>query len=159
MSDNTMNTELNEFETKLRILQDILQKKKFALECILGICENIEVILTGDAEMGRDFLQGMAEEKQALINQVLEADLVFQRIFDGISTRFNLQAPNYAEHINALQADIRQVLELDVAIRAKEDRTRDKKLGNAAANLKKQSAQNQATRNYIIDKYKNNPKS
>ena len=148
----------NELDTKLRILQDILAKKKFALECIFGICENIEGILLSPDGQGKEFLPQMGKEKQLLIEQVLEADEVFQKLFDGISADFETNAPSHKDKIAGLQNSIKEVLELDIKIRAKEVQTKEQMLAGAAINLKKQAAANPAGKNYILEQYKNNTK-
>jgi len=157
---SALNINPNELGTKLSILLDVLNKKKFALACILGICENLEEIFLSELGQGSEFLPEMGQEKQNLIEQVLEMDDVFQNVFDGIVADFQANHANHKEKVTALQEAINEVLELDIKIRAKETHLRERMLQGSAANLKKQASvtATHTNKSYILEQYKNSSK-
>jgi hypothetical protein len=156
-------TEQEKFEAKLGILGDILLKKKEALLAVLGICENQELLYSSpNTPERRDFLIGLAKEKQLQIDGVLACDDMFQGVFDSISDYFQANGAEYAERVRSLQGSINEVLELDVKIRAQEEKTKaaaQAAWGTLAGKLGKESSQKEATpanTSYILDQYRNN---
>jgi len=162
-------SEQEKFEAKLGILGDILVKKKDALLLILGICENQELLYNSpNTPERRDFLIGLGKEKQGQIDVVLACDDMFQGIFEGISDFFNAKGKEYAPRVKALQADINEVLELDVKIRAQEEKTKAaaQTAWGALAALSPLTSSgplspankeiSPAKTNYILESYRNN---
>ncbi|MCL2235459.1 MAG: hypothetical protein FWB98_03335 [Defluviitaleaceae bacterium] len=146
-----------EFETKLAILADILEKKRSALENLLNICENQESLYSSTtAHDRREFVLEMGKEKQAHIDQVLHCDEAFQAIFEPLSPTFPEQGKHYPEQVKALQDSINTILELDVKIRAQEERT--KIAAQAVWNKEGRSTTEPtlAHRNYILSQYQEN---
>ncbi|MCL2375763.1 MAG: hypothetical protein FWC76_00065 [Defluviitaleaceae bacterium] len=121
-----MNYSLNEkerFETKLTLLQDILDKKHGALVAVLNISENQETLyLSTSSDERNAFLLEMSKEKQKQIDDVLACDEVFQSIFDSIADEFEEESAKHEEKIRHLQFSINEVLDLDMKIRAQEER-------------------------------------
>ena len=154
MNHNLNLSQHETFETKLALLQEVLDKKRAALTIVLNISENQETLyLSPPSDERREFLMEMGKEKQAQIDEVLICDEVFQRIFDSIADEFKENSETYAEKIRQLQFSINEVLELDVKIRAQEEK------GKAAANksFSRQSAQaniNPANTSYILEQYR-----
>jgi len=153
-----MNDNLNQnetFETKLALLQEILNKKQVALFSILNISENQETLyLSPPSEERREFLLEMGKEKQKQIDDVLACDEVFQRIFDSIAEEFTEKKDEYTEKIRRLQFSINEVLELDVKIRAQEEKGKAIVSENFAKKPAVQSDINPANTSYILSKYK-----
>jgi len=154
----------DEFEIKLSLLLEILDKKQAALNDVLNISENQETLyLSPPSEERREFLVEMGREKQKQIDEVLACDEVFQRLFDSIADEFMEKRDQHKEKVRLLQTRINDVLELDVKIRAQEEK--GKTLVNASFGQKPAGQQdiNPANTNYIISKYKeasrNNPNS
>ena len=152
-----MNHNLNHhetFETKLALLQDVLNKKHAALTNILNISENQETLyLSPPSEERREFLIEMGKEKQTQIDEVLICDEVFQSVFDGIADDFKENSEVYAEQIRRLQLNINEVLELDVKIRAQEEKS--KKAANTSFGKQNEKTNiNPANTNYILEQYK-----
>jgi hypothetical protein len=161
---NELLSEQERFEAKLGILGDILTKKRDALLAILGICENQELLYNSpNTPERRDFLIGLGKEKQLQIDQVLACDDMFQGIFEGISDYFQKKGPEYAERVLLLQSGINEVMELDVKIRAQEEKTKAAaqaawgalgvKIGSKDGIQKEPTP---ANTNYILDQYRNN---
>ena len=152
---------MNDFEVKLTILADILEKKRSALLSILAICENQESLYdTPATNERRDFLIEMGKEKQARIDLVLECDQMFQQIFDGFGDAFEEKGQNFPEKVRTLQDAIKDLLEIDVKIRAQEEKTKAAataawgKIGSMAAKEASPAAAND-----MINKYRDNTRS
>ena len=142
-----MSYNLNEwerFETKLTLLQDILDKKHGALVVVLNISENQETLyLSLPSDEREAFLVEMGKEKQKQIDDVLACDEVFQSIFDSIADEFEEKSVEHEEKIRELQFSINEVLELDTKIRAQEEKVEaiaDDFSGNSSYILNKQRA-------------------
>ena len=150
----------NNFETKLAILADILDKKRSALLAILAICENQEsMYATPASSERRDFLVGLGKEKQEKIDEVLVCDQVFQQIFEGIGDIFETEGQNYPEKVRKLQDDIKEVLEIDIKIRAQEEKTKalaTTAWGKPAATFKEA---NPVAATEMVNKYRENTRN
>ena len=142
------------FETKLTLLQEILDKKHAALTDVLNISENQETLyLSPPSDERREFLIEIGKEKQKQIDEVLACDEVFQRIFDSIADEFAIKSGDYKEKVQRLQTSINEILKLDVKIRAQEEK--GKALANASFGQQSGQANiNSASTNYILDKYR-----
>lgn len=145
------------FETKIKILIDISKDKNKILEAIYNITENQETFLISNysAENFKMFFSEMSEEKQKYIDEILEIDNLFQKIFGELDDTFEEQAPKYKELVKCLQKKIKTATELDIKIRAVEQKNRDiiKQIYN-----KPQLLPSDITKKTMIDKYKKNNK-
>ena len=113
------------FNTEIRVMRDVLDKKQAALSQILAICENQETLYRHPPSAERTaFSKEIAVEKQRLIETVLECDDVFQAIFTRLKPTFEAEAEKQPALITALQARIKEVMETDVKIRAQEERNK-----------------------------------
>ncbi|MCL2565670.1 MAG: hypothetical protein FWE24_07665 [Defluviitaleaceae bacterium] len=116
---------MNEFEIKMDILISSLGEKNEILNLILNITENQEQLIDMDkSEEMWDMFVEMNEAKQEHIDRVVELDNIFQGVFEGISDNFEDKAREIPEKTANLQALINASLELDVKIRATEQRNR-----------------------------------
>jgi len=142
------------FETKLSLLQEVLDKKQTALTIILNISENQETLyLSPPSEERREFLMEMGKEKQRQVDEVIACDEVFQSVFDSIAEEFADKSGDYKDRVQQMQTSIDEVLRLDVEIRAQEEKGKVA----ASANFGQQASQteiNPANTNYILDKYR-----
>ena len=145
-----------QFEIKLNLLQEVLDKKHAALAAVLTICENQEQLhLAPPSDARREFLLEMGKEKQRLIEEVMTCDEVFQRLFDSIADVFEENSRAHTQAARKLQESISDVIELDVKIRAQEQKSRaavGQALGQAAAEI------NPANTNYILNQYRSHKK-
>jgi len=150
------NTNDKNFESKLVLLQEILNKKFNALNFILSISENQEQLyLSSPSDTRRDFLSEMAKEKQKQIDEVLTCDAVFQSIFDGIAEEFVEKGRIYSEQMQAIQTLIKKVLELDIKIRAQEEKSRL----TLKQNIEQPAVAIKSTnKNYILEQYRKQSK-
>ena len=105
----------------------MLNKKRELLSQIMIITENQENILLSPhaaSDEGAAFFTGLNEEKQNLIELVLEADKLFQHSFDELKDEFELKARDNAEDVQALKDSIKEIVDLDSKIRVKEEKNR-----------------------------------
>ena len=116
---------MSEFEVKMDMLISSLRDKNEALTVILNITENQEQLfkMEKDSDMWDMFTQ-MNEAKQEHIDRIVELDRLFQGLFEGISEGFEERAKQNIAKTAALQNLINDSLELDVKIRAAEQKNR-----------------------------------
>ncbi|MCL2854368.1 MAG: hypothetical protein FWE21_01960 [Defluviitaleaceae bacterium] len=148
-----------QFETKLAILADILAKKQQALETILSICENQESLYSSpSAEHRREFLVEMGKQKQTHIDMVLHCDDTFQAIFEPLEATFQEKGQHYPNQVRHLQETIQTVLEIDVKIRAQEERTKiaAKAIWGKEGRGIGTRESNPAQQSYILQQYQQN---
>jgi len=118
---------VDSFSVQLRVLSERLDKKKAALAQIISITENQENILLSpyaESDGGALFFNGLNDEKHKLIEFVLEADNLFQNLFDSIKEEFEDKAREYKDEIQALKDNIKEVVDMDVKIRIREEKNR-----------------------------------
>lgn len=145
---------MEEFGLKLNLLADILDKKTKALEQILNITENQRIVLEQPSDEGMiAMFNEMALEKQKHVDVVLNADTFFQSVFNDIKQNFDELAQSYLDKIKELQDRIRRVMDLDVAIRVREERNKELL---PEARIKK--IPKTVNKNYILEQYAKNNK-
>ena len=149
---------MNEIDVKLDILENSLKKKKALLTQILNITENQEMFLKNlSGEEKENYLKSAAIEKQNLIDDVLRIDSVFISTFESFNGMLNQNRQIYRSRILELQEEIRAVVDIDLMIRAKEERNKQlfiPKQINKSPALKSLKA----NKNYILDQYAKNSK-
>ncbi len=104
-------------EVKLEMLKSLLVKKIEMLEQILAICENQQLVLSSPGH--EEFLTDMYSEKSRLIDEVLNNDNLFNKIFSELEG-FEEQAHGFADEVSQLQGLIKTAVDLDFKIRAQE---------------------------------------
>ena len=116
---------MSDFEIKVDMLISSLNEKNEALKTVLNITENQSLIFTSEktAQMW-DLFSQMNETKQEGIDRVIELDSLFQGIFESISEGFEKNALQIREKTIKLQVLISEALELDIKIRAAEQKNR-----------------------------------
>jgi len=107
---------------ELKVLIECLKKKETALQQIVNITENQGFILTSDMpheERYPIFMQ-MNDERQALIDLVLQCDQVFESVLQKVGPALDADTSKYSEEVQAMQDTIRRIIDLDVRIRLEE---------------------------------------
>jgi len=118
---------MDDFLTQLKILTDMLDKKKSFLIQIMSITENQENILLSPhagTDEGAVFFNGLNAEKHKLIEHVLESDTIFQSAFDAMKGEFELKAADYKDDVQGLKDRIKDIVETDARIRIREEKNR-----------------------------------
>lgn len=147
---------MDNFEVQLKVLFDILVKKKQALSQILSISENQETILISKMESAEisNFFIAMNDEKQGLIDEVIKSDDLFQNIFEGIKDVFEEKAKEYKTEVANLQSEIKVLIEMDTKIRLQEEKNKSHLARiNKTANKIDLS---KTAKEYIIKQYEKN---
>ncbi|MDR1664388.1 MAG: hypothetical protein LBR83_05640 [Clostridiales bacterium] len=121
---------MDQVEVKLNLIIDGMKKKEAALREAAGITENQSTVL--DSALSKDeilaFIVTMNREKQQHIQTVINCDHLFERILKEIGPSLDANPDLYKPQIGEIQKMIRQVMDLDVAIRVQEEKNSDKML-------------------------------
>ncbi|MDR1558973.1 MAG: hypothetical protein LBS84_04590 [Clostridiales bacterium] len=144
---------MDQFLSRLRVLDGILETKTNILKQILNITENQRTVLTAGShdDSALPIFAGMNEEKQKLIETLNEGDRVFQRTYREIKSAFETEAYKYAGLVRRVQERIKRVTALDTRIRVQEARN-----GDVRATSKKAVCDNKCTRKRIAGIYEKN---
>jgi len=142
---------LDETKIQLKILLELLDKKKKILEQIYTITENQYVIVNTD-ENDMDFFDGMVKEKHSLIEKVNEIDKHFLNIYNKISSIIKQNPTIYKDIIKDLQDEIRDISKIDTKIKIQEEKNRQELLINMNSKSKKQGLLK--NRKQVIESYK-----
>lgn len=146
---------MNDLSAKLMLLNDALDKKIELLNQILNITQNQEMFfntLSGDE---RDYmLKEARNEKQNIINELVEIDDMFISMFESFGGKLNQNQFEYKNEIASLQNKIRKITDIDVSIRVKEERNR-RLMDAGAINVKPIKAL-KASKSYMLNQYNKN---
>lgn len=147
---------MNEIEVKLDILESSINKKIEILNQIYNITENQELFVKSLSGQEReDYLKSAAEEKQKLIDEILRIDTVFISTFESFNGMLNENRKLYRDRILMIQDKIKEVMDIDVKIRVKEERNRQLFIPNNNINTPVVKGL-KANRSYIIEQYAKN---
>lgn len=133
--------------TYIRMMTDILSKKKDHLERILEYTKGQEEILKRDV-FAEDEFTALVEKKEGLIKKIEEFDDGFQSVYNRMAEELAENKEKYKEQILELQALITRVTDLGVSLTALEQKNRsnmelslrDKKNGIKQFKVSKQTA-------------------
>ncbi len=109
----------------LRVMHDILLKKKKVLKEILEETKKQEAALNTEPVSDKDFMNSV-DKKQELIRCITETDTGFQKIYDGIANELQEKKSEHADEIRLLRVLITENTELGVQISALEHKVKDK---------------------------------
>ena len=156
---------MDEFEIKVDMLLSSLEKKREALNVILNITENQNLVLSDRSNPAyAAMFNEMNVIKQENIDAVIEMDSLFQGVFGGISDGFEQGAENCKTKVSLMQDIITEVLETDIKIRAAEQRNRViadeiRRTVNTPDTPPPKSQPNATTRNHLLKQYEKNKKN
>lgn len=148
-----------EIETKLNILNDALDKKAVILEQIYNITENEEMFFkTLKGNELNEYISQAIKEKQNLIDKLNNIDSAFISVFESFKGSLNLNRQKYRESIISIQEKIKDIIDIDVKIRIKEER--NKAFYAQPINMAGKKINSLKTsKSYILEQYlKNNKK-
>ena len=143
---------MNKFLLHLRVLDGILDKKINTLDRILIITEKQKEVLIAEShdDSTLHLYKEMNDEKQKLIDVIMESDRLFDRTYQEIGTVFEAEAPKHADLVKRIQESIKRATTLDVNIRVQEARN------NAAQPTRKKVPNNKPMRKKIARAYEKN---
>jgi len=110
--------------TYVDIMIQSLQKKVKVLEEIKK-CNQSQKELLEDDKADVDDFDKTVEDKAALIEQMLQLDSGFDKLFERVRDELNEKKDVYASKIKSMQQLIRQVTDLSMEIQAQESRNKD----------------------------------
>jgi len=120
---------MEDFAVTLKLLSEILLKKKEALITVLNICENEETVFLHGNICDSDILREMALQKQKYIDIVLDADNIFTNVFERIHDEMEEKCVKFPAEFSRVKHLINEVCELDVKIRLREEKNKNRLLG------------------------------
>lgn len=149
---------VDEFETKVKILINIIEQKNKMLKSVYDITENQETLLKtqGLTEEFKSFFTEMSEEKQKYIDKILDGDMLFQKIFAEIDEFFEEKANIHKGLVKHLQEQIKKTTELDIRIRVIEQRNKEFIINKKN---KPKVVPSDISKKNILNKYKQNKKN
>ena len=122
---------MESFETKIKILIDLVTQKNEMLEILHNIVTNqrtlLELIMTTTHQLTdeqaleiKQIFSDMILEKERQITKINESDQVFAKLFESLDN-FEAQAQNHKELVRTLQQLVQVTTELDVSVRVAEN--------------------------------------
>lgn len=110
--------------TYVDIMIQSLQKKVKVLEEIKKLNFLQKELLENDKAEADDF-DKTVEDKAALIEQIMQLDSGFDKLFERVKDALNENRDSYASKIKMMQSLIRQVTDLSMELQAQEARNKD----------------------------------
>jgi hypothetical protein len=110
-----------EVKVQIKILLEILYKKKNLLEQIYTITENQKLIIEAK-DNNKDLFDQLAKEKKQQIEEVNDLDKHFDNIYKKISYYIHNNAEDYKELIKNLQEQIKIIMDIGVKIQIFEEK-------------------------------------
>ncbi|HHW68407.1 MAG: hypothetical protein PWP07_661 [Epulopiscium sp.] len=110
-----------EVQVQLKILLEILNKKKKLLEQIYTITENQALIL-GSKENNMDLFDQLSCEKKQQIDQINDLDKHFDDLYKKISYNIQNNVEEYKDLIKSLQDQIKIITDIGVKIQIQEEK-------------------------------------
>lgn len=110
--------------TFLRMMQDVLRRKKASLQEVLEVTREQDYLLHAN-ELDDEAFSATVEKKTDLINKINDSDDAFQVIYKRIGDSMKERAAEHEKDIMAIQELIRDVTELQAAIQVLEKKNKD----------------------------------
>lgn len=110
--------------TYVDIMIQSLQKKVKVLEEIKRV-NLVQKELLEDEKSEADDFDKTVEDKAALIEQILQLDSGFDKLFERVQEELNANKAAYANEIKTMQSLIRQITDYSMEIQAQEARNKD----------------------------------
>lgn len=153
--------ELEEIYNKINNLNYLLDRKIQILSQVLAITENQSLVFKDIKNIEtNEFINISLEEKQSLINELIDIDNMFLEIFQSFSGSLNRNKQTFKEDIKNIQSKIQQITEIDFKIRIQEEKNRQisiKNINNKVNNIEKIKTL-KISKNDMLKKYSNNNK-
>ncbi len=110
--------------TFLRMMQDVLRRKKASLQDMLTVTKEQDYLLRAN-DLDDEAFTATVEKKTDLINKINESDDAFQVIYKRIGENMKERAAEHEQDILAIQGLIREVTELQAAIQVLEKKNKE----------------------------------
>lgn len=154
---------VDDFGIRLKLITDILQKKIDVLKLLLNVTENQGVVLESKNknEIALTMLRTLTDEKQRMIDEILQMDSVFQKTYTAIKHNFQNQSvtKQYKKEILHMQGTIREISVIsDKIVLAERYNDNITKTMSKAINERKTVTSN-ATKNNLLQMYNKNARN
>lgn len=113
----------NKIKTYLSLLEDSLTKKNWILDQILNLTQEQEQLIKKE-DMDGDKFDKTIEEKEPLINKVVDLNNGFEKIYDRIKEELISNKDKYYEEIQSLQGLIQELTDKGVRLQALEKKNK-----------------------------------
>lgn len=153
--------ELEEIYNKINNLNYLLDRKIQILSQVLAITENQSLVFKEAKNIKTNgFLNIALEEKQSLINELIDIDNMFLEIFQSFSGSLNRNKQTFKEDIKNIQSKIQQITEIDFKIRIQEEKNRQISINNInnKVNNTEKIKTLKISKNDMLKKYSSNNK-
>ena len=149
---------MSNLDIKIKILTDNLDRKKELLKQIEAITEKQEMFFTKLKGEDRNYMIGEAvKEKQKIIDELMKIDEVFLSTFESFKGELNENRDIYAIEIERMKKKIKEVTDIDVRIRVREERNR-RIFSEVRLENQPKIKGLKASRDYILKQYEKNSK-
>ncbi len=148
--------ELEEIYNKINNLNYLLDRKIEILNIILNITKSQHIVFKEDRNVD-SFIDISLEEKQGLIDELINIDEMFLSIFEGFKGALNQNKNIFKEDLKKIQNKIQQISDIDLKIRLQEEK--NKQLINNNVNFNQEKIKTlKVSKNEMLKKYMNNTK-
>ncbi len=153
--------ELEEIYNKINNLNYLLDRKIQILNQVLTITENQNIVFKEfKNKETHEFIDISLEEKQNLINELIDIDNMFLKIFESFSGSLNRNKQTFKEDIKNIQSKIQEITTIDLKIRIQEEKNRQisiSSVNNSINNIEKIKTL-KISKHDMLKKYSNNNK-
>lgn len=149
---------MEQLETNLSLIIDILGKKKEALETVLNITLNQDIVIGSTEDESNSIFLIMNEEKQRLIDEVLKIDSILERKLSNIAKELEDEKTikKSKNKISIMQNKIIEIITIDQDIRDSESKNKNKiskRQGNLAGKINALELYNKEKREVNVCKW------
>lgn len=149
--------ELEEVYNKMNNLNYLLDRKIEILNIILNVTKSQNIIFKEDKDVD-SFINMSIDEKQGLINELMNIDDMFLSIFESFKGALNKNKNMFKEEVIQIKNKIQQVADIDLKIRLQEEKNKQLINGNIALASQNKTKTLKVSKEEMLKKYMNNKK-
>lgn len=149
--------ELEEIYNKINNLNYLLDRKIEILNIILNVTKSQNIIFKEDKDVD-SFINMSIDEKQGLINELMNIDYMFLSIFESFKGALNKNKNMFKEEVIQIKNKIQQVADIDLKIRLQEEKNKQLINGNIALASQNKTKTLKVSKEEMLKKYMNNKK-
>ncbi|WP_317367525.1 hypothetical protein [uncultured Tyzzerella sp.] len=149
--------ELEEIYNKINNLNYLLDRKIEILNIILSITKSQNVVFKEDKEVDC-FIKMSLDEKQDLINELINIDDMFLSIFESFKGGLNKNKSIFKEDLIQIKDKIQQATDIDLKIRLQEEKNKNLINNNISLNSKSKVNILKVSKEEMLKKYRDNKK-
>lgn len=151
--------EFEQLKNKVMNLNNLLDRKIEILTQVLNITDNQKMFFNNlEKENLEEYINISLEEKQNLINQLIEIDTIFLSIFESFSGSLNKNKDAFKNDIKKLQDKIKYITDIDIKIRLQEEKNKPIFINIQNYNKSPKIKVLKASKEYMLKRYTENTK-